>query len=144
MPKNIEKKLTKLIREFVWNEKKRPVSTLTACVPIKEGSHTLLNISVRNKVIAVMWVKTYLNLGPGRLLWTLIADTLLALNVPITERNVAPEIRQCPFLQSWRTYTSKRSNDSNNLTKILRIARTYSIRLEEIVFDKRILRDCPI
>lgn len=39
---------------------------------------------------------------------------------------------------------SKRSNDSDNLTKILRIVRTYGIRPESITFNKRILRDCPI
>lgn len=60
-----------------------------------------------------MWLKSYLDLGPERPLWALVADALFALNA----NNSYPELRQNIFLQSWKA--SKPSKLCPDLKQLL-------------------------
>jgi hypothetical protein len=62
MPKEVEENLIKTIRNFMWNDKKPPVKMSTLSLPVAQGGIKLLDLKVRNQVIEVMWLKSYLNL----------------------------------------------------------------------------------
>lgn len=62
MPTHIEKAIKKMIRDIIWNKGKAlRISIGTLQCPIDEGGLKIHNISVRNKVIKLMWMKAYLN-----------------------------------------------------------------------------------
>jgi hypothetical protein len=69
MPKKIEKQLQKIIRTFIWGDKKSPVKENMLLAPKDMGGRGLLDIHARNEAIQLMWLKSYLNLDPSRALW---------------------------------------------------------------------------
>ncbi|TFY59887.1 hypothetical protein EVJ58_g5494 [Rhodofomes roseus] len=142
MPKHIEDKLEKRIRSFIWADKKQtPVNKETLFAPISKGGKAVLDIRARNQAIEITWVKDYLNFGPDRPLWALVADTILARAVPKTEERIPPGLRQNTFLQSWKV---KISAVPTRLRKILETAKTFGIRREGLAFERDILRSMPI
>ncbi|KAF5376294.1 hypothetical protein D9615_008538 [Tricholomella constricta] len=144
MPKDIEKKLTKVIRTFVWKEKKSPISETTLFLPIEEGGRALLDLESRNEAIEVMWLKSYLDLGNKRPLWASVADELLALNVPKTETNVDKRVRHNVFLQSWKSSSSGKAGISADIRNLQKTAKKFGLRTEGIAFSKDIANMRPI
>ncbi|KAI0830484.1 hypothetical protein BC628DRAFT_1407977 [Trametes gibbosa] len=79
MPKSVMTRLNKLTRKYVWNNKHSPpVQFDCLLLPIEKGGLGMLDLESRNEAIDVMWLKTYLQMGPDRPLWTFIADDLFA------------------------------------------------------------------
>jgi hypothetical protein len=75
MPPEIEKRLSKRIRTFMWDhEGTPPISTTTMNLPQTKGGRKLLNIEARNKAIHLTWLKSYLQMGHNRPTWAHIAD----------------------------------------------------------------------
>ena len=68
IPKLIEAQIQKTICTFIWGDKKSPVKESMLMAPKELGGQGLLDIQARNKTIQVMWLKSYLNLGPSRVL----------------------------------------------------------------------------
>jgi hypothetical protein len=62
MPLHIKTALTKMIRDFMWEEDSSPRLTLdTLQWPRTEGGLNLLNIQARNEAIELTWLKAYLD-----------------------------------------------------------------------------------
>ncbi|GLB44704.1 putative RNA-DNA hybrid ribonuclease activity [Lyophyllum shimeji] len=147
---NIEKKLRKKIRNFIWHDKHAPVSEEILFAPIEEGGRALLDISARNEAIEIMWLVSYLSFGPERPLWALVADELFALNVPQSERHVDKRVRNNIFLQSWEsskaktTHQNQRAQVYPDLLRLQVIAEKYGLRPEGLAFSKDIVRARPI
>jgi hypothetical protein len=79
MPKEVEKRLEKRIRNFLWADKINvTVNKETVYAPAEMGGKNLLDIVSRNESIAITWLKTYLSFGPERPLWCIVTDELLA------------------------------------------------------------------
>jgi len=67
MPKKIEQTLTKMIRDFMWEESSSPRIALSALQrPREEGGLNLLDIEARNEAIEITWLKPYLDLSANR------------------------------------------------------------------------------
>ena len=65
MPTHIESALTKIIRDFMWEDDSSPRITLKLLQkPIDEGGLNLLDIKARNEAIEIVWLKAYLNFSP--------------------------------------------------------------------------------
>lgn len=79
-PKKVEDKLQKIIRKFIWEDPKAPIS-LESLYLSKEGGLGLLDIKSRNEAIELMWLKAYLKLMKDRLTWAFLADTLIKMNI---------------------------------------------------------------
>ena len=73
--------LEKIIRNFIWDESKPPVSMNTLYLPIAQGGIKLLDLESRNKAIEIMWLKSYLTLGHKRPTWAYIADVLIGESI---------------------------------------------------------------
>jgi hypothetical protein len=146
MPKDVEKRLTKRIRKYIWKDEKNysPVSEATLQAPVEEGGKKLLDLEARNQAIDVMWLKEYLNLGPDRALWGYIGDAIFAAKVPNSEKNVDPKVRINPFTQSWKTACGKKIKIKPEMKALLDTATTFQVRPEGLAFSREILRQMPI
>ena len=110
MPPVIEKKLEKRVRRFIWGNKNiPPVNIETLHAPINMGGRGLLDIKSRNEAIDLIWLKSYLSFNENRPIWTLVADALMAINLPKSEPSSNIETKQSVFLQSWKTLTGPKS-----------------------------------
>lgn len=64
MPEDIADYFQKIIQDYFWEGKtKHAVNADTIHAPIEVGGRKLLNIKNRNKAIAIMWLKSYLQFG---------------------------------------------------------------------------------
>jgi len=113
MPKKIEKQLQKIAHTFIWSDKKSPVKEDMLLAPNNIGGQGLLDIQARNEAIQLMWLKSYLNLGPSHVPWADYADAIMMMNIPKTEKNIKPEMPKNIFLQTWKTYTGSHTNNKN-------------------------------
>ncbi|KAJ3964452.1 hypothetical protein EV361DRAFT_873992 [Lentinula raphanica] len=79
MPKEIETRLEKRIRNFLWNDRTHVrVNKETIYAPIKKGGRNLLDLLARNEAITVTWIQSYLDLSENRATWAYVADALIA------------------------------------------------------------------
>jgi len=63
MPKDVEERIQKRIRKFIWSEKTMsPVNVETLYAPRSLGGREVLDIKSRNEAIQIMWLKSYLQL----------------------------------------------------------------------------------
>ncbi|KAJ7676735.1 hypothetical protein DFH06DRAFT_976818, partial [Mycena polygramma] len=143
MPAEVEKKLERRIRAFLWDDKCLiAVNKETVYAPIEMGGRNLLDIVARNEAISATWLKSYLDIGPTRPLWGFAADEYLALNMqPKSELIVDKNLRTCVFLQAWDT---KRTLKPKDLVDMLKVARLRGVRMDGLAFSREIMRDATI
>jgi hypothetical protein len=83
MPTHIEDALTKIIRNYIWDNNIHPrISLEHLYKPLNEGGLNLLDIKPQNKVIEIIWLKDYLNLTPSRQMWARATDILIKASAP--------------------------------------------------------------
>ncbi|KAI0669897.1 hypothetical protein C8Q78DRAFT_1070352 [Trametes maxima] len=131
MPPEIERKIKKIVTDFIWGEGVAPkVAYETLCAPIEAGGLNLLNIKARNEAIDIMWLKEYLKIGGKRAPWTAVADNLLAKAVAAKHRNVEPVARINSFLQTWDVSTRSVAGLGTDLKRMIAAAKKYGVRCE--------------
>ncbi|KAJ7029728.1 hypothetical protein C8F04DRAFT_962562 [Mycena alexandri] len=124
MPADVEARLEKRVRSFLWAEKRGvAVNKETVYAPAEMGGKNLLDIIARNEAITVTWLKTYLSLGPKRPLWCFVADEILAKGAVRTSLNVAEAMRLNSYLQSWLPYQSAEELNSKDLAGMMAVGR---------------------
>ncbi|KAJ7260295.1 hypothetical protein C8J57DRAFT_1068632, partial [Mycena rebaudengoi] len=145
MPTEVEAKLEKRIRKFLWGEKTNvTINKETVYAPIDMGGRNLLDIVARNEAITVTWLKSYLSFGDDRPLWAFVADEILALKVPIADLTVDKGMRRNMYLQKWRTNLSELKKDSKDLANLIKVAQKHELRMDGIAISRQIQRDMPI
>ena len=108
MPEEIEKRLIKKIRKFMWgSESTPPISLPILSLPTTEGGMKLLNLKAQNKAIQLTWLKTYLQMDITRPTWTFIADELINKTSLSTSTERLTKINI--FMQSWGKTPNTRS-----------------------------------
>src|SRR6266508_6440228 len=100
-----------------------PVNTETLYTPTEMGGRGLLDIKSRNEAIDLMWLKSYLKFNNNRPLWTLVADVLMAINLPKSESSSNRETKQSVFLQSWKTLSGTKS--PKTIRKLFQTAKKF-------------------
>jgi ribonuclease HI/exonuclease III len=79
MPRDVEAKIERMIRDFVWADTGRPLVSLEYLYQPKDrGGLGLLDISARNKAIRMTQLKSYMKTGPERPTWAYLWDELIA------------------------------------------------------------------
>ncbi|KAJ3832003.1 hypothetical protein F5878DRAFT_548785, partial [Lentinula raphanica] len=142
MPREVETRIEKRIRKFLWDDKTLVrVNKETIYAPIAEGGRQLLDLLARNEAILVTWLRSYLNLNENRATWTYIADAILAHHVPSKFANLEERDKINTFLQSWTSNSSKLPKD---LRDLISIAKKYGARTEGLAFSRNIIRQMPI
>ncbi len=142
MPDAIVKRLTKVIRGYLWdNRHNTPVGMSHVQLPVEQGGLGLLDLHARNDAIDVMWLKSYLDFSSERPLWAYLADDLLANHVPKACRPTIPSLRINTFLQNWNP---KMRGLPDELKAMLNVARKYGLRMEGLAFSRGIMRNMPM
>ncbi len=142
MPKTIEKRLDKIIRGILWNDRRNsPVGLKHMYLPVERGGLGILDLQARSEAIDIMWLKSYLDLSPERPTWAFLADDLLASHVSEDCKPRQKHLRVNPFLQQWKPKTK---GLPPALDGMMRVARKYGVRLEGLAFARTILRAMPM
>ncbi|KAJ7237246.1 hypothetical protein C8J57DRAFT_953533, partial [Mycena rebaudengoi] len=142
MPDEVEERLEKRIRNFLWAEKVRvTVNKETVYVPRDVGGRNLLDIVARNEAISITWLRAYLTFGKDRPLWAYVTDEILSIKALGEAANVDKLLRTCPYLQSWRPKISDLSED---LQRMLKVGKKYDVTMDGIAITRTIQRDMPI
>ncbi|KAJ7027442.1 hypothetical protein C8F04DRAFT_965206, partial [Mycena alexandri] len=145
MPDDVEKRLERRVRDFLWAEKVRvSVNKETVYAPADMGGKDLLDIVARNEAIAVTWLKTYLSFGPDRPLWCFVTDEILAKKVPLGDFNVDEAMRVNAYLQTWAPYQSSWDLGSKDLAGIISVGKKYGVTIDNIAVSRKNQGDMPI
>ncbi|THU89875.1 hypothetical protein K435DRAFT_676965, partial [Dendrothele bispora CBS 962.96] len=135
------KTLEKLQRRFIWNNAKvPPLSYDQLSQETNNGGKKFFNIHHRNDAIALMHLKTYLNIAEDRTLWAFFADHLLSKNCLLSSTSRL-EARINPFLQNWRPNIRK---VNPVLRQFVKSADKYGVELDHSQMSNGAKRQLPL
>jgi len=81
MPKDIEKRMEKQMKAFLWDNKKATMNWKEASQPREIGELNMPNIKTRIEVIQIMWLKKYLAPKCERPNWAYVVDQIIFNNL---------------------------------------------------------------
>jgi hypothetical protein len=85
MPKHIESALIRIIKIFMWNDSTNlRIALETLYYPVEDDGLNLLNITLRNEAIEIMWLKMYLTPSMNQPMWAKITDVVIDAATPKT------------------------------------------------------------
>jgi hypothetical protein len=145
MPNQIAKKINQIIHRIVWNDRLAGVNKERMTLPYEQGGKKTLDIEIRNKVIALMRLKTYLLDPPNRPAWAYVADELIYHDIPKSQKIENKDLATNTFLQTWTP--RKQSNRSNlplSLQNMINAANEYGLSFNPLITTKDIRRELPI
>lgn len=142
MPKEIEDRLVKRIKNFLWADKTHVrVNRETVNAPIESGGRQVLDILAQNEAVMVTWLQSYLNFTDKRATWAYVADAIIANHVPKINETLDNWSKINLFLQSWNTDKKQLPKDLHDMIKV---GEKYGLRMEGLAFSREILRQMPI
>ena len=145
MPRSVEKELTTLIRDFMWDGRSPATVSMDAmCRPVTEGGLGLLDVKARNKAIDLMWTKRYLSLGEDRPMWALAADVLMSKSASKDAGAIRATAQINTFLQSWSPSVHKASKLPEYLKRMLATAKECNVSFAAIKLDSRMKKQLPV
>ena len=143
MPKDVETRMTRQMRSFLWDGKKNGYMRWDEVIaPKEQGGLNVPDIKLRNEAIEIMWLKRYLK-GERRPIWAYIADQLIFKNIP-PKPMIDTEARISWILQKWNEYASSVGTIPKYLRKMLKIGRKYNVGLDTLKVDKELKKDMVI
>ena len=131
MPTHIESALTKIIRDFMWEDDSSLRIALELLQrPTEEGGLNLLDLRARNEAIEIIWLKAYLNLSPTRPTWAIVMDLIIDTAAPMS---TCDQARANPFLQTWNIPTKGKRADNLNgdIIRMVKVAKKHNANCEE-------------
>ena len=143
MPTHIEAALTKIIRDFMWENDSSPRIALGVLQsPIEQGGLNLLDLKARNEAIDIMWLKSYLNFSPSRPTWAAVIDLIIDTSAPASTCSKA---RGNPFLQTWEIPTKGRRTKGLNsdVMRMVTAARKHNANLAAIKLSTKLKEQLP-
>lgn len=146
MPVEIEQRLTRMIRHFIWGGTAQPTIGIdTLSKPIEQGEKKLLDVKVRNEAIELMKMKRYLNFSETRPTWAKIADALIKMKLNKKWKVENDGAYQNVFLQTL-TVNAKDIRDGlpTSLRRIIRTARKHEVTLPPAGLKLKTNLDMPI
>ena len=131
MPRQVEENLTKTIKNLMWNDKP-PVNMSTLSLPVAQGGIKLLDLKVRNHAIEVMWLKSYLNLGPKWPLWAYVADVLINKSISRALGKVSVSAQINLYLQSWNPNLHATSKLPKDIIQMMKTRQKFGVNFEAL------------
>ncbi|KAJ7592092.1 hypothetical protein C8J56DRAFT_781069, partial [Mycena floridula] len=102
MPSFVLKEMKKMNQDLMWSGKGSQISRPQMTAAKSLGGKGMLDIESRNEAIALNLGKRYLNLGPDRPKWTILADSIIAKHC-LKNPEVDDAVKFNTFLQNWNT-----------------------------------------
>lgn len=143
MPPTIENALTKMTRDFLWEDDSSPrIALSTLHQPIEQGGLNLLDLQARNEAIEITWLKAYLNLSPSRPTWAKITDLIINASAPPGTSRPA---RINSFLQSWNPPTKgpRSALLDDDTVRMLKAAKKHHTNLAAIRLSPNLRAQLP-
>ena len=143
MPPHIEKALTKIIRDFMWDDDSSPRIALDILQrPVNQGGLNLLDIEARNEAIDIVWLKEYLKLTPQRATWAKVTDLIIDSTAP---EGTSKKARMNAFLQTWNAPTRghRSKNLSASMINMIKVAKKYNTNLAAIRLAPELCEQLP-
>jgi ribonuclease HI/exonuclease III len=144
MPKDIEDRMQRNMKDFLWEGKKKGlVRWETAITDKKEGGLGIPDLRSRLEAIEIMHLKKYLAPKNKRPKWAWIVDEILFLNItpkPMIEN----ESKISWILQTWHESMGAEANISDRIREMLKIGRKYNIGLDALKLSKETKLELPI
>ena len=144
MPRDIEMKMKRLFKNFLWNEKTRGLMSWEQIIaPRERGGLAVPDIRARIDAIEIMWIKKWLAPEERKPRWTYILDEILKNNIaksPIIDK----ESRINWLKQSWHESKARDSKLSKNVRNMLTVARKYNITLEPLKYSPETKKAEPL
>ena len=143
MPSSVKETLTKIIRDFMWEEDSSPRISLDFLhLPPDAGGLGLLDIRSRNEAIDITWLKAYLNFTPSHPTWAKVTDPIITL---AAVSGAIAQARVNSFLQIWKVATkgNKLRKLNNDITRMLRVADKYDAKLAAILLSPELRSQLP-
>jgi hypothetical protein len=143
MPPDIESKIIKMMRAFIWNSDTTPsINMCTLSLPQAEGGINLLDLKARNKAIQATWLQEYLKFNELRPAWAYIADEII--NTQLAGRHTDKQARINMFLQQWSVNPNTTSKLPRDLTNMLQIGHELKVDFTAIDPEKNTKENLPI
>lgn len=125
MPQNTEKQMTRLMKDFLWNNKKGLLDVKYTISPRDEGGLNTPHLRSRLEAIEIIWLRKYL--APhNKPDWTYVADAILKNNItakPIVE--IPSRISWA--LQTWHESAKPSAKIPKLLKNTIKTARKFNI-----------------
>ncbi len=142
MPKPVCKRLERVLRKYLWNDRIiPPVSMEWACAAPELGGLGILDLEARNEAVDLTWARSYLQYGSGRPMWAYVVDDICARTVTVDCPVKEQSVRVNPFTQGWRP---KVTALPKSIQTMIRTCEKYGLRPEGIAFTRAILRAMPM
>ncbi|KAJ7448282.1 hypothetical protein B0H11DRAFT_1744415, partial [Mycena galericulata] len=143
MPAEIETRLEKRIRNFLWNDKTTvTINKETVYAPVELGGRNLLDLVARNEAITVTWLKSYLSFGDDRPLWAFVADEIMAKYGRGGDSAVHEAMRVNMYLQKWRV--SRLEPIGPDLKRMINTADKYNVQMEALAVSREAQREASV
>ena len=127
MPKDIEKQMSKLIRDFLWDGRRNGyIPWKEAIAPRNKGGLNMPDIKARLEAIELMWVKKWLAPKEDKPDWAYYTNQIIKKNItkePQTEINATENW----ILQSWQESEAKNTTIPQYIRKMIKTARKHNI-----------------
>ena len=144
MPKDIEKKIERMYHSFLWKGKQRGLMKWNqAIVKRSEGGLGIPNIKSRIEAIEIMWVKKWLNTEEKRPKWAFLMDKIINKSIA-KQPMIDQESRLNWLIQSWHESEAKDVKLSDNIRRMLKVARKYNISPLAPKYDNKAKRNQPL
>ena len=143
MPTHIEKALTKIIKDFMWEDNSSPRITLEILQkPVAQGGLNLLDIKARNEAIDLTWLKEYLRLTPLQPTWAKVTDLIIDASAP---ESTSKKARMNAFLQTWDALTRgpKTKRLDIGTIRMIKTAKKYNTNLAAIRLTQDLKEQLP-
>ena len=140
---HIEAAITKIIWDFIWEENSSPRIALDYLyLEVEEGGLNLLDINTRNKAIEIIWLKSYLNMSPTRLVWAKMADIIIDT---IASQSHNMQARVNTFLQIWNVPTKGARTEKlpKDITRMLRATQDHNANFATIKISSELKQKLP-
>jgi hypothetical protein len=143
MPPEIEQRLIKRIRAFVWDhEHTFPINMTILSKSTSSGGLSILDLKARNKAIQATWLKSFLQLDESRPSWAFITDELINSYLPY--KHVDRETKLNMLLQAWKVIPNTKSKLPKDLIAMLQTDCKLGISFEVLALTQDPKKELPI
>ena len=138
MPKDIEEKMKKSFKDFLWDGKKNGLMSWNQIIaPREQGGLNIPDIRSRLEALDIMWIKKWLSPNKNKPKWTYILDEIL--NNSITKAPIIDKESRINWLkQSWHESEAKEVKLSKSIRNMLKTARKHNITLEPLKYSRKV------
>lgn len=144
MPPDIEDEVVKIIRDFIWDDKKPLVALESLYRPRTDGGLGLLDIRSRNQAIQLTWLKDYLDFSDKRPNWTYIADALIGIAMRKRDGNADQTAKMNTFLQTWDPNLHSSKALPREVRQMLIVGKKFNVRMDTLKLPLALKRQLPI